>query len=85
MEIPSAESMLMFVANLGAIVFVIKRVLNRVDEHSDIIPKISATLDANLDTQKEIKGAIRDLYESRGRHRTEIEVIKNTCEIKKAC
>jgi predicted transcriptional regulator len=85
----SPETVVIAFANIGAVVYLVRSVVGRVDKHNEILPEVVQTLKNISENQREISRAQRDLYESRNDHDrrlTEIETTHrlNGCGVPKA-
>jgi len=66
------------VGNIGAFVYLIKWLLGKVDKHNELLPKISAQLEANTESQKIISSNMIELFNSRNNLNERVVVIEAT-------
>ena len=66
------------VGNIGAFVYLIKWLLGKVDKHNELLPKISAQLEANTENQKIISSNMIELFNSRNNLNERVVVIEAT-------
>ena len=64
----SVESIIISVANIGAIGYLVKRVLEKVDRHGDILPQMLATQEAIAKSLASVDANQTRLWESRDDH-----------------
>lgn len=61
----STESIIFFIGNMGAAVYLIRSMVKKIESNSDLLPKITSNLEANTKTQSVISESIKELYDSR--------------------
>jgi len=66
------------IGNIGAFVYLLKWLLGKVDKHNELLPKISAQLEANTESQKIISSNMIELFNSRNNLNERVVVIEAT-------
>lgn len=66
------------VANIGAVGYIAKSIVGKVEQHSELLPKIVASLDSNAKTQQVISASIAELFDSRNDHAERLTTIETT-------
>jgi hypothetical protein len=77
------ETIIIAVANVGAVIYLVKRVVDRVDKHSDILPQVVESLRTINESQKTTAAGIKELFASRNEHAERLKEIETTHKINK--
>lgn len=77
------ETVIIAAANVGAVVYLVKQVVDRVDKHNDILPQVTEALRVINESQRATATAIKELFDSRNDHSERLKVIETTHKINK--